>query len=120
MELLATIRDNPSVTCAKRYDALCNGCEFDKDGMCDYLARISSFLLANGVIVPPYEPMPLIDEGDRVLCPICETDLMGRYIGYDNTPTVVTCYECGAWIDSTKALDREEAEKALAEREGKG
>ena len=67
--------------------------------------NIADHLLANGVIVPPYEPMPLIDEGDRVLCPICETDLMGRYIGYDNTPTVVTCYECGAWIDSTKALD---------------
>ena len=82
--------------------------------------RLAEHLIASGVIVPPYEPMPLIDEGDRVLCPICETDLMGSYIGYDNTPTVVTCYECGAWIDSTKALDREEAEKALAEREGKG
>ena len=69
------------------------------------LEQIADHLLANGVIVPPYEPMPFIDEGDRVLCPICETDLMGRYIGYDNTPTVVTCYECGAWIDSTKALD---------------
>lgn len=73
-------------------------------------------LLANGVIVPPYKPMPLIDEGDRVLCPICETDLMGRYIGYDNEPTVVTCFECGAWIDSKKAVTREDAEKALAER----
>ena len=69
------------------------------------IEEVAEHLLANGVIVPPYEPMPFIDEGDRVLCPICETDLMGRYIGYDNTPTVVTCYECGAWIDSTKALD---------------
>lgn len=80
------------------------------------LVRLAEHLLANGVIVPPYKPLPLVDEGDRVLCPICETDLMGCYIGYDNKPTAVTCFECGAWIDSTKAVTREEAEKALAER----
>ena len=80
----------------------------------------ADFLLAEGVIVPPYKPMPLIDEGDRVLCPICETDLMGYYIGHDNEPTVVTCFECGAWIDSTKAVTQEEAEKAIAERSENG
>lgn len=80
---------------------------------------IADELLSEGVIVPPYKPMPLIDKGDRVLCPICETDLMGYYIGYDNEPTVVTCFECGAWIDSTKAVTQEEAEKDLAERREK-
>ena len=81
-----------------------------------FCEKVADHLLASGVIVLPYKPMPLIDEGDRVLCPICETDLMGQYIGYDNEPTVVTCFECGAWIDSTKAVTREEAEKAIAER----
>lgn len=82
------------------------------------LQTIADHLLAEGVIVPPYKPLPLIDEGDRVLCPICEKDLMGYYIGHDNEPTVVTCFECGAWIDSTKAVTQEEAEAALAERDG--
>ena len=79
---------------------------------------IADHLLAEGVIVPSNKPLPLIDEGDRVLCPICETDLMGCYFGYEESPTVVTCYGCGAWIDNTKAVTREEAEKALAERSG--
>ena len=79
--------------------------------------HIADRLLANGVIVPSNKSLPLIDEGDRVLCPICETDLMGCYFGYEESPTVVTCYGCGAWLDSTKAVDREEAEKALERSE---
>ena len=75
--------------------------------------RVADHLLAEGVIVPSNKPLPLIDEGDRVLCPICETDLMGCYLGYEESPTVITCYGCGAWLDSTKAVDREEAERAL-------
>ena len=90
--------------------------EWECDVSIETIEQISDHLVENGVIVPPYKPMPLIDEGDRVLCPICETDLMGYYIGHDNEPTVVTCFECGAWIDSTKAVTQEEAEKALAER----
>lgn len=85
---------------------------------------IADYLLANGVIVPPYKPLPLVwpEEAfqEQVLCPICETDLMGCYIDGDESPTVVTCYHCGAWIDSTKAVTKEQAEKALVERgEGK-
>lgn len=80
------------------------------------IGKVADHLLAEGIIVPPYKPLPLIDEGDRVLCPRCEKDLMGCYIGYDNEPTVVTCFECGAWIDSTKGVTREEAEKAIEER----
>ena len=80
-------------------------------------------LLAEGVIVPPYKPLPLVWPDDEfaqeVLCPICETDLMGCYIDGEEAPTIVTCCHCGAWLDSTKAVTREEAEKALAEREGK-
>ena len=82
--------------------------------------RLADHLLANGVIVPPYKPLPLVWPDDEfaqeVLCPICETDLMGCYIDGEEAPTVVTCHHCGAWLDSTKAVTREEAEKALAER----
>lgn len=78
---------------------------------------VADHLLSEGVIVPPYKPLPLIDEGDRVLCPICETDLMGCYIGSEESPTVVTCYMCGAWIDNTKAVEREQAEEALERSE---
>ena len=84
--------------------------------------RLADHLLANGVIVPPYKPLPLVWPDDEfaqeVLCPICETDLMGCYIDGEEAPTVITCYHCGAWLDSTKAVTRDEAEKALAEREG--
>ena len=34
---------------------------------------VADHLLAEGVIVPSDKPLPLIDEGDRVLCPICWT-----------------------------------------------
>lgn len=102
--------------CPHRIGQKCN--KVQRLEMCSVFA-IADHLLAKGVIVPPYKPLPLIDEGDRVLCPICETDLMGYYIGYDNEPTVVTCFECGAWIDSTKAVTQEEAEKDLAERREK-
>ena len=81
------------------------------------IEQISEHLVENGVIVPSNKPLPLIDEGDRVLCPICETDLMGCYFGYEEHPTVITCYGCGAWIDSTKAVDREEAEEAVERSE---
>ena len=84
--------------------------------------ELADHLLANGVIVPPYKPLPLVWPDDEfaqeVLCPICETDLMGCYIDGEEAPTVVTCHHCGAWLDSTKAVTREEAEAALAQREG--
>lgn len=82
----------------------------------DFLRVRADHLLAAGVIVPPYKPLPLVDECDRVLCPQCGTDLMGCYMAYDESPSVVTCYECGAWLDNTKAVTKEEAERALAER----
>ena len=80
---------------------------------------IADRLLAEGVIVPPYKPLPLVDEGDEMLCPICGKDLMGCYFD-DESPTVVTCYGCGAWLDNTKAVTREEVEKALEERSENG
>ena len=86
-----------------------------------YTEHLADHLLAGGVIVPPYKPLPLVWPDDEfaqeVLCPICETDLMGCYIDGEEAPTIVTCCHCGAWLDSTKAVTREEAEKALAERE---
>lgn len=96
--------------------------DFSKTGkpVLDIEEYVADHLLDEGVIVPPYKPLPLIDEGDRVLCPICETDLMGCYLDDDNTPTVVACYRCGAWLDNTKAVTREEAERALKERSENG
>ena len=95
-------------------------CAFNQTALSfSFEQMFADHLLAKGVIVPPDKPLPLIDEGDRVLCPICETDLMGCYMGYDESPTVVTCYACGSWIDNTKAVTREEAERALERREEK-
>lgn len=82
----------------------------------------ADYLLENGVLVPPYKPFPLVmDENSAdVLCPFCDTDLSGYYCGRDyEPPKIVPCFECGTWLDWTKAITREEAEKALAERSEK-
>ena len=120
IELLETVYKNPKVRCPRSDELTCDGCKYDLGDHCDISAIIADHLLANGVIVPPYKPLPLVWPDDEfaqeVLCPICETDLMGCYIDGEEAPTVVTCHHCGAWLDSTKAVTREEAEKALAER----
>ena len=87
-------------------------------------AMIADFLLANDVIVLLYKPFPLVMSEDEdsadVFCPFCDTNLSGHYYGGDyEPPQIFPCFECGTWLDGTKAITREEAEKALAERSGK-
>lgn len=114
IELMKELSVDLDVNCGDKCYTCEQGC----------IGKLADHLLANGGIVPPYKPLPLVWPDDEfaqeVLCPICETDLMGCYVGGEEAPTVVTCYHCGAWLDSTKAVTREEAEKALAQREGKG
>lgn len=79
---------------------------------------ISDKLLANGVIVPPYKPFPVVlseDENNAdVYCPFCNTDLSGHYYGGDfEAPKIITCFGCGTWLDGTKTVTKEEAKQAL-------
>ena len=80
--------------------------------------KLSDYLLANSVIVPPYKPFPVVlseDENNSdVFCPFCDTDLSGNYYGGDyEPPKIVTCFGCGTWLDGTKAITKEEAVQAL-------
>ena len=83
----------------------------------------ADYLIANGVIVPPYKPFPLVLSEDEnssdVFCPFCDTNLSGHYYGggYE-PPKIAPCFECGTWLDMTKAITREEAEQALQEAGG--
>ena len=79
-------------------------------------------LLAEGVIVPPYKPICVMcgeHEFDTdVYCPHCGTDLSGLY-GEEPT-SIIQCYICGNYVSNTHIITREEAEKAIAERENDG
>jgi|GEM_PF-6466671 len=79
---------------------------------------IADYLLENGVIVPLYKPFPVVlseDENNSdVFCPFCDTDLSGHYYGGEyEPPKIVPCFECGTWLDGTKAITKEEAEQSL-------
>ena len=69
----------------------------------------------------PYKPFPVVmavDENNSdVFCPFCDTDLSGHYYGGDfETPKIVPCFECGAWLDGTKAITKEEFKNLYGER----
>lgn len=88
----------------------------------NWAETIADYLLANGVIVPQYKPFPVVlseDENNSdVFCPFCETNLSGHYYGGDyEPPKIVPCFECGTWLDATKAITKEEAEAKLKEGE---
>ena len=79
---------------------------------------LADYLLTNGVIVPPYKPFPVVlseDENNSdVFCPFCDTNLSGHYYGGDyEPPKIIPCFECGTWLDGTKTITKEEAERAL-------
>lgn len=79
---------------------------------------IADYLLANNVMALPYKPFPVVlseDENNSdVFCPFCDTDLSGNYYGGDyEPPKIVSCFGCGTWLDGTKAITKEEAERAL-------
>ena len=73
------------------------------------------------VVELPYKPFPVVmaeDENNSDLfCPFCDTDLSGHYYGGDyETPKIVPCFECGTWLDGTKAITKEEAKNLCGER----
>lgn len=91
---------------------LVNGC---KPTFTEFLTEQ---LLANGVIVLPCTPIAVMrgDDGNDtdVFCPYCGTNLSGLY---GEEPTrIVQCYVCGEYLDNTKAITKEEAERELERR----
>ena len=103
------------------FDAtICNSCNqsYSDCLMCS-CKELADYLLANGVIVLPCKPLPC--EKDRnpmntnIYCPYCGTSISGCYPNCEID--VVPCVECGTLLDITKTVTREEAEKALRERE---
>lgn len=76
---------------------------------------LADHLLANGVIVPPCKPIPLMKDknpfNSDVYCPTCGTNLSGYY--GDEPLSAIQCFNCGELLDNTKSITREEAEKAL-------
>ena len=80
----------------------------DDEYICDYL-------IANGVILPPCKPIPLMKDknpfNSDVYCPTCGTNLSGYY--GDEPLSVIQCFNCWELLDNTKSITREEAEKVL-------
>lgn len=78
-------------------------------------STLADYLLANGVIVPPCKPIPLMKDknpfNSDVYCPTCGTNLSGYY--GDEPLSAIQCFNCGELLDNTKSITREEAEKAL-------
>ena len=82
--------------------------------------RIIELLRADGegrLVVLDEPRLPLIwgdDSHDTILCPNCARDLMGGFELAESCETkMVQCPHCGQPVDGTKALTREEAERAL-------
>lgn len=71
------------------------------------------------IIVAPCKPMPVMSDGNPfnsdVYCPFCGVNLSGLY--GDEPTLIIQCYNCGKFLDNKKSITREEAEKALKERE---
>lgn len=82
----------------------------------DYLA---DYLLEHGVIVLSHKPKPLLKDKNPfntdVYCSYCGTNLSGYYGNEPNS--IIQCFICGEFLDNTKSISREEAEKALKERD---
>ena len=70
------------------------------------------------IVELPYKPMPMVMERSHsdVYCPYCGENLSGYY-GDCDVPDILPCFSCGKWLDNTKSMSREEAEKALRESE---
>lgn len=78
-------------------------------------------ILADGWIRPLCKPTPVMSDGNPfnsdVYCPFCGANLSGFY--GDEPTSIIQCYGCGEFLDNTKSIAREEAKKALKERETK-
>ncbi len=124
IELLKEIEKNPRVRCPKYDDLTCEGCKYDLDKECDIAAITADHLLAEGVIVPP------CNIGDTVYQPlhgkILEYKVLswcvrewGVHITTHSMQTGALHPIRGDYVGKTVFLAREEAEAALAQREGK-
>lgn len=82
------------------------------------IASIADHLIENGAILPPCKPMPIVMplNATDAFCPYCGENLSGCY--GEEPPNIIMCCGCGKWLDNTKAITREDAVKALREREG--
>ena len=132
-ELLEAAYNDPKVRCPRSEELTCDGCKYDLGDHCDISAIIADHLLANGVIVPPCKVgttlfflynSPYADKPD--LTPriykttdwYFEVDKAGIVINTSYIHSFNKAYDYV--LGKTVFLTREEAEKALAEREGKG
>lgn len=131
IELIKPFKESPQKTCAKPNEPTCYGCKYDVEGECDIVARLADHLLAEGVIVPPckvgqtvYEAQPI--RARTQAYKITTVKWNGHYWWF----TWVVKDRNGIYgnvdgfsshqIGKSVFLTREKAEKALAEREGKG
>lgn len=110
IKLLSDVEKKPDITCPNPKNVgACRICKHKiNDVLCDGISREADYLLEHGVIVLPCKV------GD-ILC--CESAIKG-HIQYFEAPDL-------AWIVENKELfgkeiffNREEAEKALKERDG--
>ena len=82
-------------------------------------SQCSCFKDKSRFIELPCKPIPLMKDknpfNSDVYCPYCGTNLSGYY---GNAPqSIIQCFICGEFLDNTKSVTYEEAEKALKERE---
>jgi hypothetical protein len=136
IELLLQYKEHPEKTCPEYgTNTPCEGCKYDLGDDCDRTGRFADHLLANGVIVPPvavgddvyyikggYYKKPQYCEVSRP-CKVVEVSLKLQRNGNRVMRGFITDNGTRYSFDSigkTVFLTREEAEKALAEREGKG
>jgi hypothetical protein len=130
IELIGEYHAHPERFCPRmETDQPCSGCKYDLGFDCDQYGKLADHLLANGVIVPPVE----LGSRHKVYYPvkcttvILETKVYGIGVDEDGN-TILNPIEypekvismIGVVLGKDVFLTREKAEKALAEREGKG
>lgn len=90
----------------------CGGASWEKVTDCP------EFTPRNEWVHLPCKPLPVLIDSNPcntdVYCPSCGENLSGYYS--ESPLNIVVCFNCGELLDITKAVAKEEAEKALAER----
>lgn len=131
IELLKEIEKNPRVRCPKYDDLTCEGCKYDLDKECDIAAIAADHLLAEGVIVPPCKVGQTVYRVSFVHKTTEMLNVEGFLRNLASWKAHCTKF-IPSWLGNQKEhfyisfssfgktvfLTCEEAEKALAEREG--
>ena len=112
IELIGSkICDDYTPTCDEYNPHTCSNCYANN---CK-IGELADYLLEHGVIVLKHKPIGVMSDGNKfnsdVYCPYCGTNLSGLY--GDEPTRIIQCYNCGEFLDETKIMTREEAEKAL-------